>query len=161
MCGFFTAAFRSGKMRASRLNKKYLWAALRIGLGLLFIAASYYKIVSPGAFAHQIYNYKFLPVWAVNPMAIVLPWLQLFCGIALLINRFTTGAAFLLTLMMLAFQIALAAALVRGLNISCGCFKTGGSPATWGTFGRDFLILMGSAALLRSSFRRSRHPSMS
>ncbi len=116
--------------------------ALRVGLAILFIAASYYKIMSPGAFAHQIYNYKILPFAMINPLAIVLPWLQLFCGLALLSNRGVKGASLLLVLMLFTFQIALASALLRGLNISCGCFKSGGNAATWWSFGRDFIFLI-------------------
>jgi uncharacterized membrane protein YphA (DoxX/SURF4 family) len=112
-----------------------------MGLGLLFIAASYYKLASPGAFAHEIYNYKILPFALINPLAIVLPWLQLFCGVALITNRGAQGASLLLVLMMLTFQVALASALIRGLNISCGCFKSGGDAATWWSFARDFLVL--------------------
>jgi uncharacterized membrane protein YphA (DoxX/SURF4 family) len=123
-------------------NKQILWTLLRIGLGLLFVAASYYKLLSPGAFAHQIYNYKILPPWAVNPLAITLPWVQLFCGLALIFNKFRCGASLLIVLMLFAFQAAVASALIRGLNISCGCFKSGGSPATWLTFSRDLLLLV-------------------
>lgn len=119
-----------------------LLTILRLGLGLLFIGASFYKIIDPGSFAHQIYNYKLLPAWAVNPAALVLPWLQLLCGLGLVLNRFTKGASALILLMMLSFQAALASALLRGLNITCGCFKAGGSAATWLTFARDFLILI-------------------
>src|SRR5690348_14369192 len=92
---------------------------LRVGLGALFVAASYYKIMSPGAFAHEIYNYKILPFALINPLAIVLPWVQFFCGVALIVNRGVRGASFLTVLMLLTFQVAVASALIRGLNISC------------------------------------------
>ncbi len=110
---------------------------LRIAMGVLFVAASYYKILSPGAFAHQIYNYKILPQFMINPVALCLPWLQLICGLALIFNRGALAASILILAMLLTFQVALASALIRGLNIACGCFKAGGSPATWLTFLRD------------------------
>jgi len=128
--------------------------ALRIILGLLFIGASLYKIKSPASFAHEIYNYHILPPWAVNPMAIVLPWIQLFAGLALLTNRLKNGAVLLLFAMMIVFQVAVGSALLRGLNISCGCFKSGGNPATWLTFGRDFLIFAGCALLLATTINQ-------
>ncbi len=124
-----------------KLPKSPFSFALRVGLAILFVGASYYKIMSPGAFAHQIYNYKILPFALINPLAIVLPWLQFFCGLALLSNHGVKGASLLLVLMLLTFQIALASALLRGLNISCGCFKSGGDAATWWSFGRDFIFL--------------------
>jgi len=125
---------------------KFFWTVLRVLLGAIFIYASLYKIGSPSAFAHQVYNFKLLPVWAINPVALVLPWLQLFCGVHLILNRWPVAASFWILLMMLVFQVAVASALVRGLDISCGCFKSGGSPATWVTFARDmmFLVLAGT-----------------
>ena len=126
----------------SHRKMKYFWSLLRISLGIIFIYASYYKITSPGAFAHQIYNFKLLPPWAINPIAITLPWLQFFCGIALIINKGAKGASFCILVMLVVFQSAIASALFRGLNIACGCFKSGGSSATWWTFGRDSLFLL-------------------
>ena len=129
-------------MMKLNLSKTHMWLVLRIGLGLLFVYASLYKIISPTAFARQIFNYQILPVWGINPVANVLPWIQFLCGIALLSNRWVKGASFLLFGMMIVFQGGVASALIRGLSISCGCFSSGGDPATWITFGRDFLILV-------------------
>jgi len=131
-----------------------LFLFLRIVLGCIFIYASFYKIESPGAFAHQIYNYKLLPPWAINPLAITLPWLQLFCGVALLFGWAKKAASFWILLMILVFQGAVASALIRGLNISCGCFKSGGAPATWTTFGRDSLLLLLAAGNFLYSLKR-------
>jgi len=136
-----------------RSPKEAFFFCLRIGLGVLFIAASYYKIMSPGAFAHQIYNYKILPIWMINPIGITLPWIQFFCGWALLLNKGTKGASLLLMLMLAVFQMALASALLRGLNISCGCFKSGGEVATWWNFARDFGLLGLAALQLKRSWR--------
>ena len=130
------------------MNKKFIYwifNSMRLVLGVVFLAASMYKIQSPGAFAHQIYNYQFLPGWAINPVAIVIPWMQFFCGGCLLLNRGAQGANLLIFLMLVAFQIAVASALIRGLNISCGCFKSGGTPATWLTFSRDSTLLLMAA----------------
>ncbi|MCG3205868.1 MAG: hypothetical protein KCHDKBKB_02591 [Elusimicrobia bacterium] len=144
------AVIPSGSKRGFPLKNKFFFV-LRVALGLVFVGASLYKISSPGSFAHQIYNFKMLPVWAINPVAIVLPWLQLFCGLALVFNRWTRGASLLIVLMLLTFQVALASALMRGLNISCGCFKSGGDAATWWTFGRDSLLLLAGVIQLIKS----------
>jgi putative oxidoreductase len=123
------------------LSMKNFWLALRLSLAGIFIFSSLYKIGSPADFAHQIYNYRILPPWAINPLANILPWFQLLCGLGLLWPRFSQGAALSICGMMLVFQAALGSALMRGLNISCGCFNAGGGPATGLTFLRDFLIL--------------------
>lgn len=117
---------------------------LRIVLAVIFIGASLYKIRTPADFAHQIFNYKILPAWAINPSANVLPWLQFVCGLALLTRKFSQAAGAWIVILMATFQIALATALFRGLNISCGCFKAGGSTATWLTFARDSSIFLSS-----------------
>ncbi len=129
-----------------------LWTLLRISLGVLFLYASYYKIVTPAAFAHEINNYRLLPPWAVNPLALVLPWIQAVCGVALLTDRMTRGASVLLVIMMGFFQAAVASALVRGLNVSCGCFHAGGSAASWLTFSRDSLIFIATIVQLVRSW---------
>lgn len=140
-----------------RIRVEYVWFAIRVAVGVIFCYAAFYKIVQPGAFAQQIYNYRLLPWWAVNPLAITLPWLQMFCGLLLIFNRWADGAGALVVLMMIVFQAALASALIRGLNVSCGCFKSGGSPATWMTFGRDFAIfLLALASWLRTLGARTR-----
>ena len=124
------------------LKVEYSWVIVRLVLGFIFVYASFYKMASPGAFAHEIANFHLVPGWAINPMAIVLPTLQLICGLALVLNRGTKGASFLIFSMMIVFQIAVASALVRGLNISCGCFESGGDPVTWWNFLRDTSILL-------------------
>ena len=136
---------------------KKFWTILRISVGAIFIYASYYKIVSPGAFAHQIYNYKLIPLSLINPIALILPWFQFFCGVALILNQLTLGASLGIVLMLATFQFAMASALVRGLNISCGCFKSGGSPATWWTFARDSLILFVALFEFAAEFCRTLH----
>ena len=122
--------------------QKYFWLVLRWSLGALFIYASLYKISSPGAFAHQIYNYKILPPWAINPSALVMPWLQLLCGLALILNKGVKGASFCILGMLVVFNVAVASALIRGLDISCGCFDSGGESATWLTYVRDTIFVL-------------------
>jgi uncharacterized membrane protein YphA (DoxX/SURF4 family) len=129
-----------------------MFLLLRLALGAIFVGASVYKIATPGAFAHEIHNYQILPDWAVNPSAIVLPWLQLFCGLSLIFNRLSRGGSLIIVAMMAAFQFAVASALIRGLNISCGCFHAGGATATWRTFARDSLILIAALIQLARSW---------
>lgn len=141
-----------------RNNMRRFFTLLRLAIGGMFIYASYYKIVSPGSFAHQIYNYKILPPWAINPLALTLPWLQLLCGVALILHRGALAASMLVTGMLLVFQAAVFSALIRGLNISCGCFESGGSPATWLTFARDFLFVLAAVLLTCHLWRRKNAP---
>ncbi len=95
---------------------------LRIALGAIFIYAAVGKILDPSAFAADIDNYRMLPYFLVALMAAILPWLELSCGLLLIIGRWLPGATLLIMLMNLVFVIAIASALVQGLDIPCGCF---------------------------------------
>lgn len=92
-------------------------------LGVLFILASVDKILHPEFFAQVIVNYQVIPVALVNPIAIVLPWLELVCGIALLFRAFRRGAALIVVLMLLTFIGLMWFNVARGLDVSCGCFS--------------------------------------
>lgn len=114
----------SGALRRA-VSNKYLILGLRLALGGVFIYASVYKIAEPGEFARSIYNYRMLPEATINLMAIIMPWLELACGVLIIIGPLMRGSALLVGLMLLVFIIAIATALARGLDISCGCFKVG------------------------------------
>ena len=95
----------------------------RIVVGVTFIYASFYKIIEPGDFARSIWYYHMLPGNLINLMALILPWVELVCGLCIIIGVFYRGTVILLNLMMIMFIVALSSAIVRGINIDCGCFK--------------------------------------
>jgi putative oxidoreductase len=118
------------------------WLALaaRLYLGIVFLAACYHKILHPDQFALDVATYQFLPLVLVNIFAITLPWVELGAGIQLVIGWRPRPAALLVALMMLAFMIALGWALHKGLDMSCGCFASGGAnddPISAATIWRD------------------------
>ena len=91
-------------------------------LGLIFIYASIHKIADPIAFSETIYNYQVLPDMLINPLAIWLPCLKLFAGLSLIIGVWIKGGALIISILSLTFAIIVGSAVVRGLDISCGCF---------------------------------------
>ncbi len=112
----------------------------RIYLAILFLTACWHKILHPGAFALDIDTYQILPLVLVNPMAIVLPWVEFVAGFMLLIGYRTRTAALLVTGMMSVFTMAIVIAVHRGLDMSCGCFASQGmteDPISWMTVLRD------------------------
>jgi uncharacterized membrane protein YphA (DoxX/SURF4 family) len=114
--------------------------AARLYLGGLFVWASWHKIADPGAFALDVATYQFLPLVLINAFALVLPWVELVAGGMLLVGLRVRAAALLVALMMLAFLVALGHALSSGLDLSCGCFASGGAeadPISWKTMARD------------------------
>ena len=66
---------------------------VRLTLGLTFILAALPKIVDPPSLAKTIWAYQLVPAPALNPMALVLPWLELSCGLALVAGTWVRAAA--------------------------------------------------------------------
>jgi putative oxidoreductase len=94
----------------------------RLVLGVIFASAGALKIYDPGAFAIELERYQLFPWKICAVTANYLPWLEVLTGICLFLKWFERGALLLITLLLSVFTLALASALVRGLNIDCGCF---------------------------------------
>jgi uncharacterized membrane protein YphA (DoxX/SURF4 family) len=123
----------------------------RLATGVIFVYASLDKLAHPGAFAEMVHNYRLVPLALLNSFALLLPAVEVTVGIALLVGILRRGAALLATLMMLAFTVAVVAALIRGLDISCGCFSTeNGHTIETGLLIRDLLMLAMAAIPLVS-----------
>ena len=127
---------------------------LRIALGALFIFAGTLKALDPTAFLKSIENYQMLPHLAAGAAAYYLPYLEIFCGTALLLRRLHAGALALLGGILLVFIAALLTAWVRGLEIDCGCFGAGDGKAHYGlALARDLALLAGIGFLAWRSGR--------
>ncbi len=107
-----------------RLTHPVLVAILRMALGAVFVVAAVDKIGSPSAFAQAIANYRLLPYQAIHALAIVLPWLELVTGLLLVVGWWTRAAALIADVLLAVFIVAISQAMIRGLDISCGCFDT-------------------------------------
>ena len=107
------------------IDNDLLTMAFRLFVGITFIYASYYKIVDPDAFARSIWYYHMVPGSLINLMALVLPMVELLCGLALILGLFYRGSVLLVNLMTVMFIAALLSAVARGIDIDCGCFKAG------------------------------------
>ena len=104
------------------LSNEYVLLAARLLLGLTFLIASIDKIADPGLFANAIANYKLISGWPTMLVATLLPWIELLCGLSVLFGLHLRGSSFLLFLMLTMFTLAVMTGLIRGLDISCGCF---------------------------------------
>ena len=130
--------------------KGHAWLALplRWYLGGVFIWACLHKIAHPGSFALAIATYDILPLALVNPMAIILPYVELAAGIMLIIGLRTRAAALMVGGMMLMFTVSVGIALHNGLDASCGCFAAQSleeDPIGWVTIFRDVAWLLMAA----------------
>ena len=110
---------------------------LRWIVATIFIVAGITKILNPLTFAEDIDNYQILPYLLVTLMAIILPWLEVLCGFFLIIGKLQKGAALTLMIMTFIFLAAIISGIVRGLDISCGCFT---STTEWNSIGYTRLV---------------------
>lgn len=131
--------------------RRLVWRSIAVIIGALFIYAGAVKVVDPVEFARDIDNYKMLP-WPVGVgLALYLPWLEIFCGFALITRILYRGGLFFLTVLMALFIVITIIAKARGLDISCGCFGHASKyfSFTWHLV-LDFLLLGGLLALGRT-----------
>jgi hypothetical protein len=102
--------------------KFWIWRIVDVIVGGIFVYAGVLKMLDPVQFANDIDNYKALPWFVSVRFAFYLPWLEIFCGIAVIFRFLYRGGLSILTALILVFIGATIAAKVRGLDITCGCF---------------------------------------
>jgi putative oxidoreductase len=130
--------------------KRYLPLVMRVALGGIFMYAAILKIADPVAFAGSVAAYRILPYFASYLAAATLPFLELSCGLLLVAGYRVRGGALIIAGLNLLFMVALGSAIVRGLDIDCGCFKQGGAKTSpWIALGRDALFLVMAGYLIR------------
>ncbi len=134
-------------------ENKYISNGARIILGGLFMYASFDKMANPEAFADIIDNYHVLPIQLVNLFAIFLPWLEFITGLLLIIGKWVKGSLLIYSSLLVIFIIALSQALIRGLDISCGCFSVQSSSTSdiWLRIVFDIIMLFFSVNLYKYS----------
>lgn len=99
------------------------WAALavRVALGLVFIYAGAGKLLAPADFAAVIREYGLAPGWAVAPLALGLPALEVVSGAALILGF--SWALPVVAAQLFLFAFVLWFGVLSGLDIDCGCFS--------------------------------------
>jgi putative oxidoreductase len=120
-------------------SRNILWRILALIIGGIFVYAGVIKAMNPVAFANDIDNYKILPWPLAIRLAFYLPWLEMLCGLALILRFFYCGGLFILIGLTFVFIAASVIAKVRGLDITCGCF--GHASKNWNFSGHLLLEL--------------------
>ncbi len=138
------------------IDNDLLTVILRVAIGATFIYASIYKIYDPGTFAKSIWYYHLVPGDLINLLALILPWIELLCGLALILGLFYHGAVVLVNVMMVTFIFALSAAIARGIDIECGCFKAAKASAdsAWRALAFNLVLIIFTLQLLFSRSKR-------
>lgn len=127
----------------SFLSNPWLSLIARLIVGGVYTYASLDKIIHPDVFAKIVNNYHLLPGALVNVFALILPWVELVCGLALIMGTRVLGASVILTALTTVFIVAVGINVARGVNIDCGCFSTSSHSRKLG-----YTLLLQDAGLL-------------
>ncbi len=138
---------------------------VRLLIGGLFIYMGVQKIGHPGDFLKQIHLYGLLPErppYFLNGTAIVLPWLEVLCGAALILGVWLRGAALSVAAMLLVFTPAIflramAIHAAKGtpfmeIAFDCGC--GGGAVIIWQKLLQNTSLFLVTLLALLSRSRR-------
>jgi len=112
------AACIFGKM----IRNKYILLAFRLVVGGTFIWAGVSKIIDPLEFAQNIANYRVFSQGISFFLALVLPWIEVICGVFLILGIFRYAGALLLSGLLAVFLVLITVTILRGIDIDCGCF---------------------------------------
>jgi len=104
------------------IDNRFTPFLLRLILGGIFIYAAAGKILYPAEFSAAIANYQLVPVKVLNLIAISLPWVEIIAGLLLLNGFRTQSANAIIFLCTCIFSICIFSAVIKGLDINCGCF---------------------------------------
>lgn len=132
-----------------------VWFVSSVLYGALFVYAGVGKMADPVTFAGVIFNYQILPAKLVYGAALLLPALEIVCGLALSVNFFARGATVIMNALMLVFLAGMAWAWSRGLDVTCGCFGGAGDAVSKATLTRDALILALGLVAMWGAFARA------
>jgi len=138
-----------------------IWASRGV-LAAVFLLYGASKIPHLSAFATSIHNYRLLPVELENPLAIALPWIEVVAAVALLRNSWLPGGVLVVGGMTLTFTLAILSAIVRGLDINCGCFTLSDASPAYNNLWQHLILnvlLLGMAAHLWWAERQQREAS--
>jgi len=114
----------------------------RVVVGWIFIYAAVGKIANPVDFAEDIKNYQLLPHFLINIAALTMPWIEIICGIFLIVGFRLRANAFIAAGMLVVFNVAVLYAMSLGLNIDCGCFSERATMVGWTKLGENLLTII-------------------
>jgi putative oxidoreductase len=129
-------------------SRNIFWRIVALIIGGIFIYAGVMKIFDPVGFANDIDNYKILPWPLTVRLAFYLPWLEILCGLAVILGLLYRGGLLILTALISIFIAASVIAKARGLDITCGCFGHASRYLSFfGHLALDFVLLAVLVAL--------------
>jgi uncharacterized membrane protein YphA (DoxX/SURF4 family) len=114
--------------------------AIRWTLALIFARAGITKLARVEETAEAINRYDLLPGWAGEPLARVLPIVEVSLSLALALGAFPVVVGSTAGVLLAAFASAMALNLARGRSFDCGCGHGAPRPISWRLVGRDVIL---------------------
>jgi len=94
----------------------------RLIVGGVFIWAGLLKILDPLAFVQSISDYRVFPREISFFAGLVLPWIEVICGVLVIAGIWQRASALILSGHLCAFLALIIVTMIRGIEIDCGCF---------------------------------------
>ncbi|NBV85122.1 MAG: DoxX family protein [Verrucomicrobia bacterium] len=133
---------RNRSIRGGRKMNKLVFL-VRLVVSGLFIVAAFLKLRDYDLTLIAIYQYDLMSWENAGRLAAALPWLEMAGGVGLWIPRLRLGGATLCAGLSAMFIAALASAVIRGLDVNCGCFGTADLHVTaLKRLGEDLVLLL-------------------
>jgi len=133
----------------------FLWI-IRLAVGGLFIWAGLLKVVDPLGFAQDIANYRVFSRDLSFLITLVLPWIEILCGVLVIIGIFRTSSSLILSGLLGLFLLLIMVTLIRGLDVDCGCFGSIGRHVDFRLLVTDMVLLYLTLNIFMDSLRRKR-----
>jgi uncharacterized membrane protein YphA (DoxX/SURF4 family) len=101
-----------------------IFVILRVLIGVMYVVSGFEKLISPYQnFLYVIQGYELFPSLLENLAAHVVPWIELFLGVFLVLGLRLKQALWAVLTLTAMFIVIVAQALLRKLSlVECGCF---------------------------------------
>ena len=136
--------------------KRALLIAMRMILGAVLGYAAWTKLRAPWPqFAISINSYQVVPLTWLEPLARILPWVEMTLGLGLLSGLLLRWFGLASSLLLGFFFSLMIRSWAIGLNIDCGCFGPGEALGPM-TMLRDGALVALAIAITVTAFRSGR-----
>lgn len=118
-------------------------------LGATFLLSSASKLRDPHGFVIGVLDYDVLPRWLAVAYGRLLPFVELICGILLLLGLWQDLMSLIVLAMLASFAVAIVVTLERGRQLDCHCFSSDRSePVGWQSLIRIAVLAAASLIVL-------------
>jgi len=136
------------------IRNKSVLLVFRLVVGGVFIWAGLLKILDPLEFAQNIANYRVFSPDLSLLTAIVLPWLEILCGVLVIFGIIRSASSLLLSGLLAAFLVLIMVTIFRGVDVDCGCFGSLGRHVDYRLLLTDIVLLYLTLNIFVSSLSR-------